>query len=383
MSQPLKTASKAARRIANDARPVPVFTGRPVVRSIKLTYRPAGPSRLATILLLCVMGGMTGLAGWCASKALALFVAAQALTAEALPRGIYLPVPRAWPVEPPVQAAALPPAVVQVAQAVQPAAPEIIVPAPVAETPDGISDIALPAEEVTPPQTSDPALNAVAEKLATTPALGGAPEPVVSTPQTPPEQDRLLDHARALMENGDDAEALAAYKHILAADPVNHAALAGSAFILARDGDYANAIAAEHRLLKRYPEDTAARLGLIQMLAEDPSPAAPTELKRMAAINPDSAPVHAALARQYERQGDRAQAIRQLDRAARAAPYDLSYRLDLAVLYDRGNHPREALILYQQVLRSAADGNAVPPLLSSVQQRADYLAAQMGAAGKN
>jgi len=73
-------------------------------------------------------------------------------------------------------------------------------------------------------------------------------------------------------------------------------------------------------------------------------------------------------------------AVRELDRAAREAPYDLAYRLDLAVLYDRTGHGNEALILYRQLLQAAAeDGASAPPLLSSIQQRADYLAARLSA----
>ena len=73
MSLPLK----AARRAANDVRPAPVFSSPRPIRTIKLTYRPSGPSRAAIMALVLALGGMTGSAAWFAGKALALFVAAR------------------------------------------------------------------------------------------------------------------------------------------------------------------------------------------------------------------------------------------------------------------------------------------------------------------
>ncbi|MDX2028080.1 MAG: tetratricopeptide repeat protein, partial [Alphaproteobacteria bacterium] len=76
-------------------------------------------------------------------------------------------------------------------------------------------------------------------------------------------------------------------------------------------------------------------------------------------------------------EGRAAEAIASFDRAIREAPDNLSYRLNLAILYDREGHYPEALALYREVLtawESTDDLSAMPPSLPAILRRAEYLA---------
>ena len=63
-------------------------------------------------------------------------------------------------------------------------------------------------------------------------------------------------------------------------------------------------------------------------------------------------------------------AIVELDTAAHQAPNDLSYRLDLAILYDHAGYAPQAVELYKQVLQS---GTSLPISSQTLEQRVEYL----------
>ena len=240
-------------------------------------------------------------------------------------------------------------------------------------------------------QPDDAAINIVATKLADLPVMHDPSRAAIklsAAGDTGADRtaDTLLDQAQADLHSGDSESAYALYEEVLATDPANHAALAAEAYLLARSGDYAGAAKIDQRLLRLYPRDAAARRNLIAALGQSGAADAEDELATMAVTTPADAAVQAALARKLIGAGETTEALPYLDRAVRAAPQDLSYRLELAALYDRLKMPAQALTLYRDVLRAAADPDAparLPVSLGSVQQRAAWLAAQLGTGAGN
>jgi tetratricopeptide (TPR) repeat protein len=360
MNNPLK----APRQVANDPRPLPSQSVNiPAVKTIKLTYRPVKKSsRAAGFFMLVMLCGLTGASAWYASKALALYVAAKAMVVDL---SIPLPPPRPVVVHPVTQSAPSAPK-----QAGTTPAPQAIVPPP------EITPQPVPAEthdEITLPV----APTASADKAADVPPAP-TPTDVGQVTVTPPEmsEEQILDDAHTLFEGGDSKGALAAYDEALARDAINQAAMAGKAFVLARTRQFEASVAISHRLLKLYPHDNAARLNLIITLGRWSSPKAVEELQQIIAVNPENATAHMALGKQYERQGDFQHAIVELDTAAHQAPADLSYRLDLAILYDHAGYASQAVTLYRQVLQANAENRmatSVPIAADALEQRIEYL----------
>ena len=414
MSQPLK----ASRPVANDPNPAPVLTAAASApKTITLTYRPVKKSSRAAdflfVLALCVMTGATA---WYASEALSLYVATKAMIVD---QSLPLPAPRPvvvhQPAPAPVETAAAPVAQVQdvtppvtpLAQDITP--PELVQPqppiaettpvpasqpiqllqpeppaaqtplppapapvVPVSQSQETVKLISSSGNEPANPGIALPEAKAVAVPAETpaAPAPGESDAAQISVSGAQTNSDQMLDDARVLFDSGDSKGALAAYDRVLATDKTNQTALAGQAYILAKTGQFEASVAASHRLLKLYPQDTAARLNLVITLGRWPSPKAVAELRDVIAANPENATAHMALGKQYERQGDFHNAIVELDTAAHQAPNDLSYRLDLAILYDHAGYAPQAVELYKQVLQS---GTSLPISSQTLEQRVEYL----------
>jgi Tfp pilus assembly protein PilF len=170
--------------------------------------------------------------------------------------------------------------------------------------------------------------------------------------------ERLIKRAQNALTSGDNETALALYKIVLDADADNAAALTGVAYIYQASGSYDQAADAERRLLAIDPADIGARTGLALALGHATTPTVRKELEALAEANPASAPMQVALARYLAHHEDVRGAFDHLARAIELEPGNLSYRLDLAVLYDRAGQTGQALSLYRQVLEAAPGGLA-------------------------
>ena len=71
--------------------------------------------------------------------------------------------------------------------------------------------------------------------------------------------------------------------------------------------------------------------------------------------------------------GQSDEAIAALDRAARAAPDNLSYRLALAGAYDRSGNSKEALMLYRQIVEASERAESIDMPVANIRQRINYL----------
>ena len=199
--------------------------------------------------------------------------------------------------------------------------------------------IALPVDSLAVPSLEAPAATAeVAQQLQDVPALANsnknkepAPRVVVSTSNAPPTA-RLLREARAQTTARHYAEAVELYDEVLAKDGNDQDAWKGKAYALQQSG-------------------TAA---------------AREELQKMIAVRPFSAPAQAGLARVLMQQGDHEGAQAAWQRAIELEPANKTYRLSLAILYDRMGKDDAALEVYKQI---------PAPLSPVVKQRLEYLAA--------
>jgi hypothetical protein len=85
---------------------------------------------------------------------------------------------------------------------------------------------------------------------------------------------------------------------------------------------------------------------------------------------------YAGVAKDFFRQGDLVQAMRYQYRAVELMPSNMSYRLELAVLFDRASNAEGARQLYQQVVQAYGKHDATLPAkidIESIRRRLDYL----------
>jgi putative thioredoxin len=131
---------------------------------------------------------------------------------------------------------------------------------------------------------------------------------------TVPELGELLAEAKALLDSGQPDKALAAYREVLAADPENVAAIAGSLRCLVQAGRTAEA----KKVLDGLPAELAkeSELAAVRVaieLAEQAADAGPTaELERAVAAAPDDPQKRFDLAMAYYARGNRQGAVDQL-----------------------------------------------------------------------
>lgn len=265
------------------------------------------------------------------------------VSAPTVKKSDVIPAPKTEPAPTPVLAAPLPftplptPTIQDEAQPVTAKQAEI----PLPEMPTPLTDIVLPAPSLEAADThADAAETAsLADKIARLPVMKDNSAPSISI-QGNDETESLLAEADKNLQAGQLDQARRLYKAILGKNKFNHEALTGYIFALARDEKIEEAISMSRKLLVLYAHDDKAEANLSHLLSE---------------------------------QGKTREAITYLDRAARDAPYNLDYRLDLATLYDRDKQPTKALMLYRQVVEAAEkNGNDALPV-DGIRKRIAYL----------
>ncbi len=195
--------------------------------------------------------------------------------------------------------------------------------------------IALPAEDLAPPEKSE---EEIARQIEGTSVLAKGKD---STPRIVVSEGPALS-ANALMKE--------AHNEIAAKN-------------------YAVAIARYDRILSKDENHPEAWEGKLYALQQTGSREAQTAIERMIAQRPLSAPAHAALGQMLTERNETQQALAAWRRALELDPANDGYRLSLAILYDRTGQDAGALDLYRQL---------PPPLSPAIQQRLDYLAARQG-----
>lgn len=182
-----------------------------------------------------------------------------------------------------------------------------------------------------------------------------------------------IDNAYRAMEAGQLEAAAMLYKRIMYADPENKDALFGLASVYQRTGQLPQARAMYSKLLSLDPENWPAMNNFLVLAAEEAPDHAIEEFKRLAQTNPEFAPIPAQIGMIYYKQKKYDDAANYLIKAIQLDPSNLSYRYNLAVIYDHLGRAREAARLYQQLLEQAQNGATLPESPEKIQDRLSHI----------
>ena len=182
-----------------------------------------------------------------------------------------------------------------------------------------------------------------------------------------------IDNAYRAMEAGQLEAAAMLYKRIIYADPENKEALFGLASVYQRTGQLPQARAMYSKLLALDPQNWPAMNNFLVLAAEEAPDHAVEEFKRLMQTNPEFAPIPAQIGMIYYRQKKYDEAGNYLIKAIQLDPSNLSYRFNLAVIYDHLGRAREAGRLYQQLLEEAEKGAVLPESPEKIQERLSHI----------
>lgn len=184
---------------------------------------------------------------------------------------------------------------------------------------------------------------------------------------------QFLDNAYRAMEAGQLEAAAMLYKRVIYSDPENKDALFGLASVYQRTGQLPQARATYSKLLSLDPENWPAMNNFLVLAAEESPDHAIEEFKRLMRTNPEFAPIPAQVGMIYYRQKKYDDAANFLVKAIQLDPSNLSYRFNLAVIYDRLGRSRSAARLYQQLLEAADQGMELPESPDKIQERLSHI----------
>lgn len=165
------------------------------------------------------------------------------------------------------------------------------------------------------------------------------------------------------------------YQHVLARDAGNRDAHLGLAAIAVRNGRLDTARAHYRAILQRNPKDVTVQAALTDLGQAHPADSE-SQLKLLLTEQPDSAPLHFALANLYAAQQRWDYAQQAYFEAQRLAPGQPDYAFNLAVSLEHLGQPRLALDYYRRALALAGQGGAQFDLVSA-QQRVAALGAEV------
>lgn len=245
---------------------------------------------------------------------------------------------------------------------------------------DGVPPTAAEATQDWEPAPVDPRVlrgerpPAVAETDATAETANPAAS-IRITRSTQPNQVSLgLQTAYADFQAGRLAQAETGYRQVLARDAHNRDAHMGLAAIAMRSGLVDAARAEYQAVLQRNPRDLSAHAALAD-LGQDRNANTESQLKSLLAEQPQSAPLHFALANVYAEQRRWPYAQQAYFEAQRLAPEHPDYAFNLAVSLEHLGQPQLALEYYRRAVQLAGLHNAQFDLRAA-QQRVTALTLQ-------
>lgn len=182
-----------------------------------------------------------------------------------------------------------------------------------------------------------------------------------------------LQQAYASLTAGDTEAAIHDYQSVLDNDHDNKQALFGIATAYHRVGQIDQARPFYSRLLKLDPGNRDALNNFMALAADEAPQEALAELQALQKRNPDFSPIPAQIAFVEEKLGQSDKAIENMLHAVEMQPENITYRYNLAVMYDKAGQKKLAIPLYQQVLEAAYRGVKIPSSLDRVQERLIFL----------
>lgn len=172
---------------------------------------------------------------------------------------------------------------------------------------------------------------------------------------------------------GQTAAAISIYKDVLEREPNNRDAMFGLATAYHKNSQFEQARKIYTDILKKEPADKEALNNFLVLVAEEAPEDALIELEKLERINSDFSPIAAQIAMINLRLGHPDKAARYLRRAILLSPENISYKYNLAVIYDSMEKEAQALQLYHKVIEAVRAGAVINGSVDQVLQRASYL----------
>lgn len=182
-----------------------------------------------------------------------------------------------------------------------------------------------------------------------------------------------LERAYKALLVGQNGAAISIYKEILEKEPENKDAMFGLATAYHKNSQFEQAREIYTKILKKNPADKEALNNFLVLVAEEAPEDALIELEKLERINSNFSPISAQIAMINLRLGNTDVAARYLRRAILLSPDNISYKYNLAVVYDKAGKEEQALPLYQQVVDAASSGDVVPGSVDKIRERMNYL----------
>ena len=182
-----------------------------------------------------------------------------------------------------------------------------------------------------------------------------------------------LDKAYMALIGGQSNVAIATYKKVLDNDPNNKNALFGLATAYHRVGQIDLARPVYAKLLAIDPGNTDGLNNFLVLLSDEAPEEALAELEKLAQRNPQYSALPAQMAVIYQKLGQYDKAGDYMLRAIDMAPENLTYRYNLAIMFDKQHKYEEAAKLYHQIVQAYQRGETIPGNVQKIQQRLTFI----------
>lgn len=185
--------------------------------------------------------------------------------------------------------------------------------------------------------------------------------------------ESLQEMAYHALMAGQMEAAISIYKRALALQPGNRITLFGLATTYHRSGQTKQARLIYAQILSKFPDDRDTLNNFLAIISETSPQEALVELMQLEATNPRFSPISAQIGLLYQRMGNNEKAVEYLKKAAILSPENLSYRYNLAILFDQMGKWQEAAMLYRQLLTAAQEGVSIPGDSKKIQERLMFI----------
>ena len=182
-----------------------------------------------------------------------------------------------------------------------------------------------------------------------------------------------LEKAYMALIGGQSDVAIATYKKVLDNDPNNKNALFGLATAYHRVGQIDLARPVYAKLLAIDPGNTDGLNNFLVLLSDEAPEEALAELEKLAQRNPQYSALPAQIAVIYQKLGQYDKAGDYMLRAIDMAPENLTYRYNLAIMFDKQHKYEEAAKLYHQIVQAYQRGETIPGNVQKIQQRLTFI----------
>jgi tetratricopeptide (TPR) repeat protein len=186
----------------------------------------------------------------------------------------------------------------------------------------------------------------------------------------------MLDKGLKALVTGQYEGAIAIYKSVLVKQPKNRDALFGLATAYHKAGQRTQARQAYSDLLSKYPNFQDGLNNFLMLASEEAPKDALAELEQLSVRNPNFAPIFAQKASIYNKMGDQDKAVANFIKALLIEPDNLSYKYNLATIYDQSGNRQKARSLYSQLLEASYKGKPLPVGRQQISERLEILSAK-------